>query len=229
MAIKWWQNNIDNVALGNSNVDKIYLGNDLVYERVTADTTPPTAPTNVTVSNPTDTTLTVSWNAATDNVAVASYNVYQLQGEVQVFLVNVTNLSVLITGLASATSYTFIVKAVDTSGNESGNSNQATGSTTAGDTQPPSTPTLQTVSANPLDIFISWSASTDNVGVTSYLLEKRVNDGTWQIVTTTAGTNYTDTGVLQFNRYDYRVKARDAAGNWSAYSNILGTIYTGSA
>ena len=86
----------------------------------TADTTAPTAPTNLTASNTTQTSTNLNWTASTDNVGVTGYNIYQgatLVGSSTTTSSNVT------TGLAPATAYTFSVKAKDAAGNISGSSN----------------------------------------------------------------------------------------------------------
>jgi bacillolysin len=67
---------------------------------------------------------------------------------------------------------------------------------------------------------LSWSASTDNVGVTSYL----VYQGSTQIGST-ASTSFAVTGLLASTSYSFTVKAKDAAGNLSAVSNTA-TITT---
>ncbi len=84
-----------------------------------ADTTAPTVPANLAVSNVDKTSVTLNWSAATDNVAVTGYNVYQ--GATK--LGTTTNISTDITGLSPATSYTFSVKAIDAVANESEASN----------------------------------------------------------------------------------------------------------
>ncbi|EAU63390.1 carbohydrate binding domain-containing protein, partial [Stigmatella aurantiaca] len=91
------------------------------------------------------------------------------------------------------------------------------------DTQAPSTPaglTKGTVTAS--SVTLSWTASTDNVGVTGYTLHR---NGTQ--VGTSAGTTYTDTGLTAGTSYSYTVKALDAAGNVSSASAAL-TITTAS-
>ena len=65
-------------------------------------------------------------------------------------------------------------------------------------------------------IAISWSASTDNVGVTGYEIFR---DGS--PFTTVAGTGYTDTGLPPGETHEYQVRAFDAAGNESAMTNSL--------
>ncbi|SOU85710.1 GEVED domain-containing protein [Tenacibaculum dicentrarchi] len=84
-----------------------------------ADTTAPTVPANLAVSNVDKTSVTLNWSAATDNVAVTGYNVYQ--GATK--LGTTINTSTDITGLSPATSYTFSVKAIDAVANESEASN----------------------------------------------------------------------------------------------------------
>ena len=87
--------------------------------------------------------------------------------------------------------------------------------TAAGDTQAPSTPTNLTASAvSSSQINLSWSASTDNVGVTGY----RVYRGSTQ-VGTSATNSYNDTGLSPSTSYSYYVTAYDAAGNVSGNSN----------
>jgi outer membrane protein assembly factor BamB len=93
------------------------------------------------------------------------------------------------------------------------------------DTTPPTQP--GTLSANVVsasEVDLSWGASTDNVGVTGYRIERCSGTGCTnfaQIATTTGtGTTYKDTSVSASNSYSYRVRATDAAGNLSTYSNV---------
>jgi len=85
----------------------------------------------------------------------------------------------------------------------------------SGDTTPPSVPTGLTVTGTTSSsVSLSWTASTDNVGVTGY----DVYRGGTKIATVTSGTSYTDTGLTAATAYSYTVDARDAAGNVSAAS-----------
>lgn len=84
-----------------------------------ADTQAPTAPTGLSASNITQTTLSLNWNASTDNVGVTGYDVFQ--GTTN--LGTVTGTSTNITGLTANTSYTFSVRARDAAGNVSNSSN----------------------------------------------------------------------------------------------------------
>lgn len=82
------------------------------------------------------------------------------------------------------------------------------------ETDPPSVPTgLSAVpSAAGTSVALSWTASTDNVGVTGYEVFR---DGT-AIGTTASTLTYTDTSRTPGATYAYSVRAYDAAGNKSA-------------
>ncbi|WP_084558108.1 fibronectin type III domain-containing protein [Hamadaea tsunoensis] len=87
----------------------------------------------------------------------------------------------------------------------------------AGDTAAPSVPTgLTSPNQTTTTIGLSWTASTDNVGVASY----RVYRGTTLAGTATT-TSFTDTGLTAGTQYSYTVRAVDAAGNVSAASSAL--------
>jgi chitodextrinase len=77
------------------------------------------------------------------------------------------------------------------------------------DTTAPSQPgNLQATALDASRVSLSWSASTDNVGVTGYRVYRNSN-----LVTTSTGTGYTDTGLSPATTYAYQVVAIDAAGN----------------
>ena len=91
------------------------------------------------------------------------------------------------------------------------------------DTSPPSVPTnLVATAVSPSQVDVSWSASTDNVGVTGYRVERCQGAGctTFAQVGTPTGTSFSDTGLSASTSYSYRVVAVDAAGNASAYSTV---------
>jgi len=89
--------------------------------------------------------------------------------------------------------------------------------TTTADTTRPSVPlNLAMTSTTSSSISLSWSASTDNVGVTGYELYQNgllINNA----INT---TNYTILNLNCNTSYNYYVKAKDAAGNISASSNM---------
>jgi chitodextrinase len=96
------------------------------------------------------------------------------------------------------------------------------------DTVPPTAPgSLTVTAASTTQINLSWTASTDNVGVAGYKVERcsgAACSSFTQIATPTT-TAYSDMGLTPSTSYSYRVRATDAAGNLSAYSNS-GTVST---
>lgn len=83
------------------------------------------------------------------------------------------------------------------------------------DTTPPSTPTnIVAVVNSSSEVDLSWSASSDNVGVVGYKIYR--NDT--QIATTT-GASFQNTGLSPATTYVYMIAAYDAAGNVSAKSS----------
>ena len=94
------------------------------------DTEDPTIPANLTASNPTASTVDLSWTASTDNTAVTSYDVY-LGG---VFYVNTGSNTTTYTviNLTSETAYTFTILAKDAAGNASSQSTSTIETTLVG-------------------------------------------------------------------------------------------------
>ena len=91
------------------------------------------------------------------------------------------------------------------------------------DTTAPSVPTnLSATAISSSQINLSWSASTDDVGVVGY---KIYRNGTQ--ITTTTNTNYSDTGLTPSTIYSYTVSAYDAAGNNSAQSTAVSATTQG--
>ena len=86
--------------------------------------------------------------------------------------------------------------------------------TVSNDTSSPTVPTnLAATAASSSQVNLSWSAATDNVGVTGYRVTR---NGT--VIGTATGTTYSDTGLAPQTTYTYSVAAFDAAGNISAGS-----------
>jgi fibronectin type 3 domain-containing protein len=87
------------------------------------DTTKPTTPGSLTSPSQTQTSINLTWSAATDNVGVVGYRVYQVGGsrknQFSTLLTTTTGTSYTVTGLTKGTSYSFYVTAIDAAGNES--------------------------------------------------------------------------------------------------------------
>lgn len=182
------------------------------------DTEAPTAPTNVVANNTAPSQATLSWTASTDNVGVTGYDVYRsaLAGFTPTAANKVgstAGASFVDSGLPAGTYY-YQVQARDAYGNLSPFSSEVSVNVLA-DTTPPTAPTNLTASGiNANLVTLSWTASTDNVGVTSYNIWR---DGV-QIGTSTS-TSYNDTTTTASTTYTYTVTAQDANGNVGAASN----------
>ena len=176
------------------------------------DTQAPSAPTNLTASNVTQTTVDLSWDASNDNVAVTSYDVYQGAN----LLENVTGTSIQVTGLTAETAYSFTVYARDGATNTSDASNTENVTTLSNpDTEAPSAPTNLTASnITQTTVDLSWDASNDNVAVTSYDVYQGAN-----LLENVTGTSIQVTGLTAETAYSFTVYARDGATNTSDASN----------
>ncbi len=87
------------------------------------------------------------------------------------------------------------------------------------DTQPPTPPTLITATPkSPTQVDLSWGASVDNIGVTSYQV---IRNGFIQGNVPGTTLSYSDTTAVPSTSYTYLVKAVDSAGNYSPSSNSL--------
>lgn len=90
------------------------------------------------------------------------------------------------------------------------------------DTQAPSTPTSLIASGvTSTSVDLNWNVASDNIGVTGY----DVYQGN-TIVATVNTTTYTASGLTPATTYSFRVRAKDAAGNVSGFSNTVNTTTT---
>ncbi|HLV61866.1 fibronectin type III domain-containing protein [Galbibacter sp.] len=180
------------------------------------DNQAPTAITDLIASATATTSTTLSWSPSTDNVGVVDYEVFQdgisigLSGGATTF--NVTNLT-------PATSYAFTAIAMDAAGNISLVSNTANVTTTTDtDTQAPSAITdLTAGSTTSTTTLLSWSPSTDNVGVVDYELFQDASS----IGLSGGATSFNVTNLAPETSYDFTVRAMDGSGNASAISNTV--------
>lgn len=93
-----------------------------------ADTEAPSVPTNITISNETDVSFRVTWNASTDNTAVTAYDIYLDNA----FNATTDNTSYTVNGLTALTTYSVTIIARDAVNNESTQSTPVNATTTDG-------------------------------------------------------------------------------------------------
>ena len=182
-----------------------------------ADTSPPTVPTDLVAAAAGPGQVDLSWTPSSDDVGVAGYKIYR--DSVQIGSSPTTSFAD--TTALPETTYSYSVAAFDTAGNQSGLSAPVS-ATTPPDSTPPSAPTNLTATASgSSQVNLSWSASTDDVGVASYEIDRG-----GQPVGTSSTASFTDTSVQPSTTYTYTVAALDSAGNRSGESNPA-TVTTG--
>ncbi|WP_298549119.1 starch-binding protein [uncultured Aquimarina sp.] len=79
------------------------------------DDAAPSVPTNLIVSDISQTSVALSWSPSSDNIAVTSYEIYEDED----FVKSVTDINTVVTGLSPNTNYNFKVVAKDRKGNQS--------------------------------------------------------------------------------------------------------------
>jgi chitodextrinase len=195
-------------AAGNSSPRASVIGSTLACP----DTDAPSAPANVVASSRTSTSIALTWSAAFDDVSVAGYGLYKAGALVGTS----ASTTWIYSGLTCGTSYTLAVDAYDAAGNRSPKTTVMVSTTTCPDTTPPSTPTgLAASNVTQTGLTLTWSPSTDNVGVTGYDVYRNGAKA--------ATANFTSsslTGLTCGTAYSLAVVARDAAGNSSAQASL---------
>ncbi len=187
-----------------------------------ADTTAPTAPTNVTAVAASDTRVSIRWSASTDNIGVTGYKIYR--GGTQIGTATDTVYSD--TQCTASATYAYTVAAYDAKGNTSSPSSSTSTTTLAAGTSDSASPTwppsgsLIATALSSTQISLSWGDATDNVGVSGYNIYRAVTTCDSKVkIGTTSAKSYTDTGLTAVTKYCYAVKAFDGVPNESDASN----------
>jgi chitodextrinase len=138
-----------------------------------SDTQAPTAPSNVAASGVGQTSLTLGWSAASDNVGVTGYDVARNGTQTA----TVTGLSSSQTGLTCGTSYTFTVRARDAAGNSSPQAQLVVSTSACTTSSPPPPPSSgpETISPSQFSSRATSGATISNVVVTGSVSIKSPN------------------------------------------------------
>lgn len=176
------------------------------------DTRPPTVPAAPTVTGRTERSLSITWPASSDNVAVTGYEVFKNGSPA----LRVPGTAATLTGLNPGTRYDIRVRARDGAGNPSALSPTLSASTKP-DTKPPTTPGKPRVTGRTArTVSLAWRASADDIGVTGYDLFRNGKP-----VLRVTGTSAVATDLRPDTAYKFRVRARDRAGNLSPLSETV--------
>ena len=191
------------------------------------DRTAPTAPVNLAVTSITETTVTLSWNAASDNSGKFSYKlkINNLSNSAYNSLATISQSQTTYAAryLATNSSYSFTIYAVDDSGNRSSDSN-IVGAKTLADTTAPTTPVLQAAAVAPSQVQLTWTTSTDNVSNNCCNYSFKVNGSTitqninWAAAPS-GGLSVIIRHLTPGTDYTFNVSVSDWSGN-VATSNI---------
>jgi chitodextrinase len=212
---EWFSGTIDEVRVYDRALSAGQVRKDMRKAlRGAADSEAPTAPAGLAVTGRTQTSVTVSWSGSSDDVGVAGYGLYR-NG---VAAGSSAGTSSTFGSLACGTSYLLAVDAFDAAGNRSAKATltASTSACTLPDTQAPTVPAgLTAANATTTSLALSWSASSDDVGVAGY---GAYRNGT--SVGTSAGTSFTFSGLACGTGYTLAVDAFDVAGNRSAKATL---------
>jgi fibronectin type 3 domain-containing protein len=228
---EWYQGLIDEVRIYNRALSATEIQTDMATSVGTPDTQAPAAPPNLAAVGAIG-TASLSWTASTDNVGVVRYNVHRsttagFTPSAANRIAQPTGTSYTDSGLAAGTYY-YKATAEDAAGNISAPSGE-TSATVTSDTAPPSIPGNLTATPAPGQASLSWTASSDNVGVARYNVHRSTTAGftasAANRIAQPTGTSISDTG-LAAGTYYYKVTAEDASGNVSGASNEASVTIT---
>ncbi|MEV4455451.1 glycosyl hydrolase family 18 protein [Microbispora sp. NPDC049633] len=176
------------------------------------DTTAPSVPAGLRVTGTTSSSVSLAWNASTDNTGVTGYQVYRGSQ----LVTTVTGTTYTDGGLASGTTYAYTVRARDAAGNVSAASAAVSATTGAGTGTPGQPGAPRVTGSSDTSISLSWTASGGTV--TGY----RVYEGTTQRAQVT-GTTATIGSLGVCTAHTYTVRAYNSAGESAASAAVTGT------
>jgi chitodextrinase len=182
-----------------------------------ADTSAPAAPSGLSATALGSTAVKLAWDPATDDVGVAGYRITR-NGS----LLTTGETSFVDSGLSAGTTYSYSVQAFDRRGNLSVAVAVTAVTPQKTDFMPP-TPPIVSVAAGDHDLTVSWTKSSDNVGVAYYKIYPCF---VAQCAVPATDRSLTVPGLPTMTRYDLQVVAVDSDGNTS--SSALGSypVYT---
>ncbi len=194
--------------------------NQYLQHAAAIDSAPPSAPTSVTATGVSDTSVSISWDASTDDIGVTEYRIWQIDGASSTQIGTVSSrLTFAIDQLTPSTSYTFGVSAADAAGNQSAITTVDATTTATPDVEPPTAPSSAVVAAvRVTSATLTWGEGTDNVGVSSYHIYQTspVAKG----VGWTAEVNFRVRGLKPNTNYSFGIASVDAAGHESEQTPI---------
>jgi subtilisin family serine protease len=204
--------------------------NDALAGGTPPDTTPPADPTGLGATGGNG-SVSLNWNNNGES-DLAGYRVYRSTssgGGYSAISGLITNSNMTDNGVSNGTTYYYVVTAEDNSGNESGNSGQASATPSGGDTTPPANPTGLGATAGDGSVSLDWNNNGES-DLAGYRVYRSTSSGGGysDISGLISGSAMTDNGVSNGTTYYYVVTAEDNSGNESGNSGEANATPQGS-
>lgn len=179
----------------------------------------PNAPTNVSLTNPSGTSLSLSWShSATTLRPVSSFEIQRSVDNGSWTAVTTTSAKSITGSGSRGSSYKYRVRAR----NAAGNSAWAESNTVRIPYLPPNTPTLSSGQTG-TTVNLTWGITThDDRPISKFNIQRRLSGGTFAALTSpgSSARAYNDTGLTRGNTYQYRIEA-EGPGGTSSWSNTV--------
>jgi hypothetical protein len=183
---------------------------------------PPPAPTGLVATTPVNGRIDLAWNSVS---GASGYNAYRapISGGAYAKL----NGSLLgspayqDSAVTIGTPYFYVVRAVNASQQESGNSSEVTATPTGTDTTAPAAPVITSSTRKTKDTTPSTSGTAEP-GTTLFLYSNSTQIGSTTTAPNGTWTIASPSALGSDGQYTISARARDAALNWSDYSNTIG-------
>ena len=193
---------------GNANTDDYVISFSVASP---PDTTPPSKPANVHAATIESHEVGLAWDASTDNIGVAGYDVYRDSA----FIASTSATSYTDATVAASTTYAYTVVAYDAAGNHSSASDPLSVTTLSGDVTDPVISNIAVSGIATSSATVSWDTDESSTSKVEYGLT--VGYGLSASSSALTLTHSLHLSSLEPGAtYHYQVVSRDAAGNESA-------------
>jgi len=179
----------------------------------------PTTPTDLRVTGTTASTVSLAWNPSTDNGGTERLRYIVTDSRGFGTLVWHPQTTVTITSLNPGATYQFYVQAEDADYNRSAQSNTVT-ATLPLDTTPPSAPVLSVTAVTPSEVWLSWTASTDDIPLNLAGYRLLVDGAVPASVLWLSERQAAVRHLTRATTYSFTVEARDMSGNVATSNTV---------
>jgi chitodextrinase len=186
------------------------------------DRSAPTTPTDLRVTATTASSVSLAWNPSTDKGGETRLRYIVVDSRGFGTLVWHPQTTVRITSLTPGATYSFHVYAEVGAWNRSGNSNTVT-ATLPRDTTPPSSPVLSVTGVTPSEVWLSWTASIDDIPLNLAGYRLLVNGASATNVVWLSERQAIVRHLTRATTYSFTVEARDRSANVATSNTVTTT------